>query len=83
MKHIAFVATLLLLFVPNVVMADPWFGFGVGGGLIGLIIFILDIIAIIEVVQSGRPAEEKILWVLIILLLPLIGLILYYVIGKK
>nr|WP_099018754.1 PLDc N-terminal domain-containing protein [Marinicella litoralis] len=64
-------------------MAAPFFGYGWGGGIIGLIILILDIIAIIEVVNSSRPVEQKLLWVLIILLLPLLGLILYYVIGKK
>ncbi len=54
-----------------------------GGGLIGLIIFILDIIAIVEILQSGRDVGEKLLWILLILLLPLIGVVLYYLIGRK
>lgn len=55
---------------------------GWGGGIIGLIILILDIIAIIGIIQSGRSTEKKLLWILIILLLPLIGLILFYVLEK-
>nr|WP_323373163.1 PLDc N-terminal domain-containing protein [Marinicella gelatinilytica] len=64
-------------------MADPFFGYGWGGGIIGLIILILDIIAIVEILSSGKSAGEKLLWVLVILFLPLIGLILYYLLGRK
>ncbi|TDR20592.1 PLDc N-terminal domain-containing protein [Marinicella litoralis] len=83
MKAAIIISTLLLLGFSSMAMAAPFFGYGWGGGIIGLIILILDIIAIIEVVNSSRPVEQKLLWVLIILLLPLLGLILYYVIGKK
>jgi hypothetical protein len=54
-----------------------------GGGLIGLIILILDIIAIVEVLQSSRAVTEKLLWILLILLLPLIGVLIYFLIGRK
>lgn len=54
-----------------------------GGGLIGLIVLILDIIAIVEILQSGRAVGEKLLWILIILLLPLLGVLLYFLLGRK
>jgi len=54
-----------------------------GGGLIGLIVLVLDIIAIVEVLQSGRAVGEKLLWILLILLLPLIGVLIYFLIGRK
>ncbi|MFO0861107.1 MAG: PLDc N-terminal domain-containing protein [Phycisphaerales bacterium] len=54
-----------------------------GGGLIGLIILILDIIAIVEILQSGRAVAEKLLWILLILLLPLVGVLIYFLIGRK
>lgn len=54
-----------------------------GYGLIGLIILILVIIAIVEILQSGRPVGEKLLWILLILLLGPIGLVLYFLIGRK
>ena len=74
---------LSLILFSSLAVADPLFGFGWGGGIIGLIILILDIIAIMDVLNSGRKVEEKILWVIVILALPLLGLILYYLIGKK
>ncbi len=52
-------------------------------GILGLIILILDIIAILNVIQSGMSAAAKLLWVLLILALPVIGLILWYLIGAK
>ena len=49
----------------------------------GPVLFILNIIAIYDVITGPKNTTQKILWVLAILFLPLIGLILYYVIGKK
>ncbi len=51
-------------------------------GVLGIIHLILFIIAAIEIVTGGKSIGEKLLWLLIIFFLPLIGLILYYVIGR-
>ncbi len=53
------------------------------GGLIGLIILILDVIAIIDAVKSPMETGKKVLWILLIVILPVVGLILYYLLGKK
>lgn len=63
-------------------MKEPSMSF-LGGGLVGLIILILDIIAIVEILQSGRAVAEKLLWILLVLLLPLIGVLIYFLIGRK
>jgi hypothetical protein len=55
----------------------PW-----GYGCCGLIVLILDVIAIIEVVGSTRDVGGKVLWILIILFFPVLGCILYYVFGR-
>lgn len=57
--------------------------FGIGGGLIGLIILALDIWAIINVVGSGTSTGKKVLWVLLILFLPVIGLIIWAIAGPR
>lgn len=51
--------------------------------LLGIIIFIADIWAIIKTLQSSASAGTKILWVLIIILLPVIGLILWFFLGPR
>ena len=51
--------------------------------LFGLIILIADIVAILDCLKSNKDTGKKVLWILLILVLPLAGLILYYVLGKK
>jgi len=53
------------------------------GGLLGLIILILDVWAIVRIVQSGAETGVKVLWVVVILLLPVLGLILWLLFGAK
>jgi hypothetical protein len=52
------------------------------GSLIGLIILILDIVAIVEVFKSSKDLLTKLLWTLLILIFPLLGLIIYYLFGR-
>jgi hypothetical protein len=51
------------------------------GGLLGLVILILDVYAIVKTVASSAPTGTKVLWVVLILLLPLVGLILWALLG--
>lgn len=52
-------------------------------GIIGAIVLILDIIAIISILGAGKSVGWKLLWILLVLFLPVIGMILYFVIGNK
>ena len=49
----------------------------------GLVIVILDIVALLELAGSTRPTSNKVLWALLIVFFPLLGCILYYFIGRK
>jgi hypothetical protein len=53
-----------------------------GYGLVGLLFFILDIYAIILILSGRGSPGNKLLWVIIVLLLPPIGAILYFLIGR-
>ena len=52
-------------------------------GLIGLIILALDIWTIINVLKSGAGTGAKILWVLLILFLPVLGLVIWAIAGPR
>ena len=52
-------------------------------GLWGLLILAGDIWAIINILQSSATNEKKLLWVIVVALLPLIGLILWYFLGPR
>ncbi len=51
-------------------------------GIIGLVVLILDIIAIVSILGAGKPASWKLLWTLLVLFLPVVGMILYFLIGR-
>ena len=49
--------------------------------LLGLVVFVLDVIALVSLLKSGADSGTKILWALLIILLPVIGMLLYFVMG--
>ncbi|HMB69233.1 MAG TPA: PLDc N-terminal domain-containing protein [bacterium] len=51
--------------------------------LLSLVVFVLDIWALIKTWNSGATTGTKIAWTLVILLLPLLGLILWFFLGPK
>jgi hypothetical protein len=53
------------------------------GRIIAFIVFIIDVLVIIDIVRSSKDTEKKILWIIAVIFLPVLGPILYYVIGKK
>ncbi len=53
------------------------------GGLLGLVILVLDVWAIIKVIGSGASDGSKVLWVVAILLLPFLGFIAWFLFGPK
>ena len=52
-------------------------------GLLGVLILAGDIWAIINIFQSSASNEKKLLWTLVVLLLPLLGLILWFFLGPR
>jgi hypothetical protein len=53
------------------------------GGLFGFVILVLNVWAIVRTVQSGAGTGVKVLWIVLILLLPILGLILWLILGPK
>jgi hypothetical protein len=49
----------------------------------GLLVLAGDIWAVINIVQSSASNEKKLLWILVVVLLPLLGLILWYFLGPR
>lgn len=52
-------------------------------GILGFIIFVLDIWAIVNVVSSHRRVGSKVFWVVVIILLPILGFILWLIFGPR
>ena len=49
--------------------------------LLGVIVLILDVIAIVSILKSGADTGTKLLWCLLVILLPVIGMVLYFLMG--
>jgi len=54
-----------------------------GYNLWGVLILAGDIWAIINIFQSSASNEKKLLWTLVVVLLPLLGLILWFFLGPR
>lgn len=53
------------------------------GGILGLLILAADVWAIVNIVQGGSTTGQKVLWILLILILPVVGLILWLLLGPR
>ena len=56
---------------------------GIEYGLFGLVILALDIWGIINVIRSGATTGVKLLWILLIVIFPVIGLIAWFLAGPR
>lgn len=52
-------------------------------GIVGLLILIADIWAILNIAQSRESTGTKLIWIVVILLLPVIGLIIWWLAGPR
>ncbi len=52
-------------------------------GLGSLIVLVLDIWAIVSIVGSSASTSSKVLWSLLVILLPVVGFILWLIFGPR
>ncbi len=51
--------------------------------LIGLIILILDIIALVDIFKSSMTTLMKVVWAVIVIVFPVVGMAIYFIIGRR
>jgi len=52
-------------------------------GILGLIHLIITVYAFVKIIQSDAGTGSKVIWTVVILLLPVLGLILWLLFGPK
>lgn len=52
-------------------------------GLFGLIILAVDIWAILKTAESGASTGAKAIWIVVILAMPVLGLVIWFIFGPK
>ncbi len=53
------------------------------GGIGGLIILALDIWAIVSIIGSAASTGKKVIWTLLVLILPIVGFIIWFFAGPR
>ena len=51
--------------------------------VLGLLYLVISMVMILEIIKAEVPNSTKILWIVVILVLPYIGILLYYFIGRR
>jgi hypothetical protein len=49
--------------------------------LLGVLVLVFDIIAIVSILKSSADSGTKLLWIVLVILLPFLGMILYFAMG--
>ena len=52
-------------------------------GIGGLIVLIADVWAIVNIFQSSADTGKKVLWTVLVIVLPVLGFILWYFLGPR
>jgi hypothetical protein len=52
-------------------------------GIFGLLVLIADIYAIYQIITSGASTGAKVLWTLLVLILPVVGFIIWLLAGPR
>jgi hypothetical protein len=56
---------------------------GIEVGFLGLVVLALDIWAILNIIQSGSSTGGKVIWILLVLIFPLLGFIIWLFAGPR
>ncbi len=52
-------------------------------GLWGLLVLVADIWAIVNIIQSSRTTGAKVLWTVLVIVLPVLGFIIWLIAGPR
>lgn len=53
------------------------------GGIFGLLVLAADVWAVLNIIQSGAATGARALWIVLVLVLPLLGVIIWYFAGPR
>ncbi|MGD2056836.1 MAG: PLDc N-terminal domain-containing protein [Gammaproteobacteria bacterium] len=53
------------------------------GGLFGVLVLLADVWAILNIFQSSATLGAKALWIVLVLVLPLLGVVIWYFAGPR
>ena len=86
LKRIPYLLSLLVLLLATGCTEEAVAGLFAGSVFLmviaGILLFVLLVWAIVDLLRKNYPMEKKLIWFLIILIIPYLGAILYFVLGR-
>ena len=73
---------LLKIEIKNMTLITPSFGLFLWT-MVSLIILVLPIMALVHMFRSNMQGQDRLTWVLLVVLMPVVGSVLYFLIGRK
>lgn len=55
--------------------------FNFGGGILAFLLFVWDVIVIMQIIESKRDVPSKLAWCALIFFFPIFGILFYYALG--
>lgn len=52
-------------------------------GILGVLVLIADVWALVNILQGGGDTGTKVVWIVVILLLPVLGFLIWYFMGSR
>lgn len=53
------------------------------GRIWAILVIVIDVLAVLDVLKSPREIEKKILWIAVIILVPLFGAVMWYIVSRR
>ena len=53
------------------------------GGILGLLVLVADVYAILKIAQSTASTGSKVVWIVVVLIFPVLGFILWFLFGPR
>ena len=57
--------------------------FGQTTGCLGLFVLIVDILCIVQIVETSKSTLKKALWIVFVICFPVLGALIWLLLGKK
>ena len=61
----------------------PALVFGQTTGCLGLFVLIVDILCIVQIVETSKSTLKKALWIVFVICFPVLGALIWLLLGKK
>lgn len=53
------------------------------GSLLYLVYIVICVVVVLDILRGSLATDKKVIWIVVIIFLPVLGILLYYFLGRK